>query len=195
MDCYSFDHLLADYLDNSLNPAHRHEAEEHIQQCDSCRQKVDELQVLLETMRHLRPVNASESFETELFEKIREYKTSRARVHTFWNYLGRHSRGISAAAALLLFLTGSLIVWNAYHPSLDQPLPALNSSPVLSTMGNSQRKVNSGQTQKANLSGMQVSQPSMARKDSMDQKSDFLNPDLPEPRNFRDQIKLVHDRR
>jgi hypothetical protein len=196
MDCYSFDNLITDFLDNNLKLARRREAEEHIQKCEECRNKVTEIRVLMETMRRLQPVKASESFETDLFKKIREHQNSPDLVHSFWHYISSHGRSFSAAAVLFIVLTGSLMVWRGYNPSLDHSLPVINSSPVLSTMANpSPKKIPVSTNKGTNLTGMKNPRQFMTQKDSMDQKSKFQNPDTILPRDFRNQIKLVNERR
>jgi|GEM_PF-1599151 len=192
MDCYSFSNILSDYLENNLKLHQRQEAEEHLQGCSACRNKAEEMNNLLKAMHRMHPVKASDSFEAVLLKRIQDQNASVNKIRYFWGYMSDHGRALSAAAVVLLVLTGSMIVWRGYNPRLDQPLPMANKSPVLSTMGSS-----SSRTLPPSATVPGYSQPvssSIAKKDTVN-KQNAKESETPQNRDFRGQIKLVNDPR
>ncbi|HDT12134.1 MAG TPA: hypothetical protein ENO01_00600 [Candidatus Marinimicrobia bacterium] len=192
MDCYSISNILSDYLENNLKLHQRHEAEEHLHNCPACRQKAEEMDKLLQAMHRMPVIKASDSFDAVLMKRIHDQNESVHKFRYFWGYMSDHGRTLSAAAVVLLVLTGSMIVWRGYNPRLDQPLPMANTSPVLSTMGSS-----SSRTLPSTSAGSGYNQPvssSIAKKDTIS-KQNTKEPDATQNRDFRGQIKLVNDPR
>ncbi len=192
MDCYSFSNILSDYLENNLKLHHRHEAEEHLQMCPDCRQKAEETDKLLQAMHRMPLVQASDSFEAVLMKRIQYQKESVNKISYFWGYLSDHGRALSAAAVVFLVLTGSMIVWRGYNPRLDQLPPTANTSPVLSTMGNSTSRPIPSPV--ANKNDNQSASSSIAKKDTISRQNSKES-DSPQNRDFRGQIKLVNEPR
>lgn len=123
MDCYSFTNLLTDYLDNQLKLPLRREAEAHLRECPACRQKVEEMSGLVDALHALPEVSASDSFEAVLMEKIRHHKDSLQHPRNLWTLFSNHSRTFSAAAALILVMAGTLVIWRGYNPRLESLPP------------------------------------------------------------------------
>ncbi|RKY49165.1 MAG: hypothetical protein DRP86_05730 [Candidatus Neomarinimicrobiota bacterium] len=191
MDCYSFTNLLTDYLDNQLKLPLRREAEAHLRECPSCRQKVEEMSGLVDALHALPEVSASDSFEAVLMEKIRHHKDSLQHPRNLWTLFSNHSRTFSAAAALILVMAGTLVIWRGYNPRLESLPPLMKSSPVLSSMGSSGTPPLSQQAATP-LKGDVAS--SVTLKDSSDKKHPENNDGL-DPEDFRNRIQLVNDRR
>lgn len=192
MDCYSFTNHLTDYLDNQLKLPQRREADAHLRECPVCREKVEEMSRLLNAMHSLRAVHASDSFEAVLMQKIRNHQDSLQNPRNFWTYLSIHSRTFSAAAALMLVMAGTLIIWRGYNPRLENFPPVMNSAPVLSSVGSS------GSTPKqrppSNLVNPIKKSASMALKDTVNSLQQ-QDKDTFKPEDFRNRIQLVNDRR
>jgi len=191
MDCYSFSNLLTDYLDNQLKLPLRREAEAHLRDCPVCRRKVEEMSGLVDALHSLPKVSASDSFEAVLMEKIRQHQENLQHPRNLWALFSTHSRTFSAAAALILVMAGTLVIWRGYNPRLESLPPVMNSAPVLSSMGSANTTSPMQQRTKP-ATGSTAS--SMALKDSSDTK-DPDNHDGLGPEDFRNRIQLVNDRR
>jgi hypothetical protein len=149
------------------------------------------MSALVDTLHNLPKVSASDSFDAILTDKIRHYQENLQHPRNLWAFFSTHSRTFSAAAALILVMAGTLIIWRGYNPRLESLSPVMNSAPVLSSMG-SANTTPSPQQNTVPSNGYIPS--SMALKDSSDKKN-LDNGDSLGPKDFRNQIQLVNDRR
>lgn len=191
MDCYSFSNLLTDYLDNQLKLPLRREAETHLRECPVCRRKVEEMAGLVDALHALPKVSASDSFEAVLMGKISHYHENLQHPRNLRTLFSTHSRTFSAAAALILVMTGALVIWRGYNPHLESLPSAMNSAPVMSSMGSANTTPS---TQQSAMPSKGHTSSSMALKDSSNNKN-LDNRDGLGPEDFRNQIQLVNDRR
>ncbi|MCF7832007.1 MAG: hypothetical protein K9N05_00325 [Candidatus Marinimicrobia bacterium] len=111
MDCYSFDRIISDYIDANLNVKLRQEANEHIEACPRCREKLADLKSILSKLSSMPTCKTRSDFESRLMDRInqtKEQKESRF-IRMFQDY----SRPISVVAAVMLLVATSIFVYTS----------------------------------------------------------------------------------
>ncbi|MCU0610226.1 MAG: zf-HC2 domain-containing protein [Candidatus Eisenbacteria bacterium] len=66
MHCRNVQARLSEYLDSFLSPRHRQELEDHLRQCDACRQASREMRRLRDILGGLTPVDPPESLASRI---------------------------------------------------------------------------------------------------------------------------------
>src|SRR6056297_3597280 len=113
MDCYGFNNVISDYIDNNLSATERRQADLHLQECDECRDKLECMISMLDDLHHLPKICCCERFEDELMKKIHDYKTKKQRPVVA--AMQQYSRYISLAAAMVLLVAASLFVYSSLN--------------------------------------------------------------------------------
>lgn len=111
MDCYSFEKIISDYIESNLNPRERQEANEHIAECQRCREKLADMINLLSAMKTLPRYRTNSDFESRLMACVERRKQQKE--HPFIHILHNYSRAISVAAAVMLFAATSLFIYTS----------------------------------------------------------------------------------
>lgn len=112
MECYEVESLLADYLDVQLHPDKKMQVEQHLKQCASCRQALEEysrLFALIQKDTGSRPGPVlREKFESMLQDELRIEAATREADRQKVKSASRNIRPFlyQAAAGILLILMG-----------------------------------------------------------------------------------------
>jgi anti-sigma-K factor RskA len=125
MTCQDFEELLGAYVLDALTPEERKEAEKHLEQCSECNQKLQELQSVVNllplTVPDVEPVVDLKARFFSQLERDAAVAGQPLRYPAPANITRRSRRSrksrwgialLTAAAVLLLALSGSLIAWN-----------------------------------------------------------------------------------
>jgi anti-sigma-K factor RskA len=140
MDCQEFQELSGAYVLGALSQEERREAEEHLSQCTSCVQTLQELQKAADYLPFAVPaIEPSASVKTRLFATIQaeagqNAQNTQARPlmkkrdrSSWWSYW--QTRVLATVAAIFLLLFGGMAAWNI---ALQQQLAA-TAPPSLTT--------------------------------------------------------------
>lgn len=111
MNCYGLEQILSDYIDNTLSPTQRIEAEKHLAECKECRDKLECMKDVVNCVRNMPKICACNEFEARLLARIeKEKKQGRRPVMTV---LQDYSRTISLVAAAILLVAASVFVYSS----------------------------------------------------------------------------------
>ena len=163
MDCYSFDRIMSDYIDANLNVKLRQEADEHINACPRCKEKLADMKSILSELNSLPCYETRSDFESKLMNRIaqsKEQKESRF-IRMFQDY----SRPISVVAAVMLLVATSIFVYTSVvipnspdsipsaeirsmEPNKSINIPAAATANVHSTMASTNTEANLSDTNK-----------------------------------------------
>ena len=174
MNCYRFEEILSDYLENNLTLQVRSEAEHHLLDCSSCRIKVLDMKELMQSLNNMEFVKSTEAFVSRLEERIIQLP-ARKNSRIFFDLYSKYAKGASIAAALFLILTGFYISYNAYFPNLSPSMiPRAELEP---------RTFEPAPQPNANQ------KPLMVNQSNRGDTTRNIRPD------FRDKIKLVNEKK
>jgi anti-sigma factor RsiW len=100
--CDALEGKLIEYLDGRARPAERHDVEEHLAVCASCRARAEEFRALWSTLDELPPVSPSPGFDASLRARIAAEPTPRR----FWDWMPspRLAFAVTALVAMSVWL-------------------------------------------------------------------------------------------
>lgn len=125
-DCYKFEKRLSDFLEGSLNTKEQELFEKHLQVCDHCREKSEQVQLLRNTLSALPRHKASPSFDAVLRANIRrELKTGYSAFH-FPKINFAWQLPAFAAAAILFIAVGIFIDQTFIRIHQQSPIASAN---------------------------------------------------------------------
>jgi anti-sigma-K factor RskA len=135
MDCQEFQELSGAYALGATSQEERREAEEHLSQCATCLEVLQELQKAVDYLPFaVPPIEPSASVKTRLFATIQAEAGQHARNAQmrplmqrqtrpgWWSYW--QTRVLATVAAIFLLLCGGMAMWNMV---LQQQLAAVPS--------------------------------------------------------------------
>ncbi len=121
-DCDHYIHLFSDELDETIDPQKRIALHSHLRACSACREKLDSLRGVKNSLASLPRVKTSDSFDIVLRAKIRQeqrYQRSSSRAFSFFEF-GWKTPAYAVVAILLMFI-GAQFQRFATMPSNPQP--------------------------------------------------------------------------
>jgi len=154
---------MSDYIDANLNVKLRQEADEHINACPRCKEKLADMKSILSELNSLPCYETRSDFESKLMNRIaqsKEQKESRF-IRMFQDY----SRPISVVAAVMLLVATSIFVYTSVvipnspdsipsaeirsmEPNKSINIPAAATANVHSTMASTSTEANLPDTNK-----------------------------------------------
>ncbi len=138
--CEHYEELCSRYLELELSAAERKDFEEHLNSCPSCREKLEDIRLIRQRLKKLKPITTTPDFETVLRAQIQMSKhMGRFGRSPYWPlpaYLRWPALGLAAAllvfAVTFLFQRGSDFQWfRGLSPATETF--ATPSSPSIST--------------------------------------------------------------
>lgn len=111
MNCYDLEQILSDYIDNTLSPTQRIEAEKHLAECKECQNKLECMKDVVNCVRNMPKICACNEFEARLLERIEKEKKKKQRP--VMTILQDYSRAISLSAAAILLVAASVFVYSS----------------------------------------------------------------------------------
>lgn len=105
-DCDHYIHLFSDELDETIDPQKRTALQSHLRACSACREKLDSLRGVKNSLASLPRVKTSDSFDIVLRAKIRQeqrYQRSSSRSFSFFEF-GWKTPAYAVVALLLMFV-------------------------------------------------------------------------------------------
>ena len=174
MNCYRFNEIISDYLENNLSVTERKDADNHLIVCETCRVLLQDMQEMLVTAKNLNSLTVHDDFDNRLFDRIEKInnKNENKKAPLFIRY----AKPLSAVAALFFVISAAYISYDAYYPNLNPLQPTNHAKTTLSEPMPDpvlQQKVK-------NL----ASQPLKADSSQLDNSS-----------SFDDNIRLVNDKK
>jgi len=173
MNCYRFQQILSDYIEEILSHGERRKADVHLNECPPCRELLEDNRQLISSVKHIPLKRCRSDFNARLQARIAVEKNRPAPVlRTVWR---SWTRGISAAAAVVLFMSAGWISYTAYNPrsAVKLPVPQAEQAPA----GSFQSPVQSPGVQ-----------PMMVRQNTVMDSAESSS------QNFENRIQLVNDR-
>jgi len=102
-ECKRANRSFSKYFDKVLPPGKAAWLEEHLRSCPDCRRAYEQYRSLFENLRRLPEVEASASFETRLFARIRGEERKGA-TSRWWHDLSRIPLPVPIGAAALILM-------------------------------------------------------------------------------------------
>ncbi|AOY76708.1 DUF4349 domain-containing protein [Clostridium formicaceticum] len=125
MDCKNIDNYISSYIDGCLTEREEDDFEKHINQCETCKAKYENLKMILDCVHEIEEVPLPKNFSAELGEKLREEAATsevdinskvdlkKKRLSKKWKFIG----GI--AAGLLIMMMSVTMLNNFSNKSAD----------------------------------------------------------------------------
>jgi len=123
MHCKRAKEQISLFIDRRLDPERQSKLNEHLEGCSDCSRYLDDLRSGLAMLREEAMERTSESFEWNLRRKIQRAMAQRESL-SFENRNGRGDLwrfGLSAAAALLVVVTGGALWYQSHISSGGRP--------------------------------------------------------------------------
>ena len=73
MNCYDFELNISVYIDGELKQVVREDFNQHRDICNNCKEKLEDISILMENLPNLVQVTTSNHFDNNLREKIHEF--------------------------------------------------------------------------------------------------------------------------
>ncbi|MCC5911762.1 MAG: DUF4349 domain-containing protein [Clostridiaceae bacterium] len=116
MNCKDFENTISLYIDDVLDEKEKQSFEEHLHQCEACREEYSNFQILIDTIGEIQEVELPEDFQEQLGQKLRKEKANKSKATSKWKIIG----GVAAA----LFIT---VVSATMLPNLSSDKSTLES--------------------------------------------------------------------
>lgn len=107
MNCTQVYNMQHDFLDGNLSPMQQEGVQQHLNECDACRQQVVQLKTLLQTLRDVPAPAPRPGFEQRIFSVIAEDTKPAEAKHSHWFAAGFGSALAAGLALWLVFTPGS----------------------------------------------------------------------------------------
>ncbi len=106
MDCKQVINLISMYVDCELDESQKAKFEEHVNQCPSCKEELNDILKVLEILHSIPEVDLPASFKDELHEKLIQVKENEFSTGKLSFIKSRYIRALStvAAGALIIFV-------------------------------------------------------------------------------------------
>lgn len=148
MTCTQYREWIEDLVDGTIVPIRRAELERHLASCDACRALAADLQIIHDTAASLEPLEPPAGVWLQIAGRLRQQGHVSPPPQPAAKRGMRHPALVAIAAALLLFVGGSIVMlWTVYRGQNEQraqtatvaaPAPAPATQPA----GNAQADVN-----------------------------------------------------
>ncbi len=182
MNCYSFETLISNYLDNSISHSMKIEAEKHLDQCPNCQVKLNDMKQILHSLHSLPKLKTSANFNEKLMEKIEHHKSKKKFI--FKQFMYKYSQPLSTAVAVIILLFGVYYIYNSIFPNMPN------------------QKISTSEIQKNMLNPTQLSQPTKKKINNLQKKPQYVNiqnddsdsskMNKDHKSNFKNKIKMVN---
>ncbi len=106
MNCRGVSRRLSAYIDNDLSPGIRQSADEHLQSCRSCKQKLAELKAIVMAAHTMPSLKVSGGFKERVLAVVHDGGKSSLRLRAVPLRLALAGAGFVTVAALVFFLAG-----------------------------------------------------------------------------------------
>lgn len=104
MDCKQIIDLISMYVDSELDERQKAEFEEHVSQCSSCKEELNDILKVLEVLHSIPEVDLPDNFKDELHEKLIKVKENEFSTGKLFFIKNRYIRAISTVAAGVLII-------------------------------------------------------------------------------------------
>ncbi|TFB12222.1 zf-HC2 domain-containing protein [Candidatus Marinimicrobia bacterium MT.SAG.3] len=130
MDCNGYRENLTNYIDNELTTQKNKSMLEHEAICSDCSELKSEIKNILGSVKRMTKVNASEDFETRLYEKLNSHAENSLR-DKIMELFESSPVGIKALAAgfavLMILVSGGYFMYDGISIGNEDGMPALSS--------------------------------------------------------------------
>ena len=120
MKCTDIQNILDDYIDETVSSDERSAVTSHLQQCASCRGELEQRRVIHSALGSLPVVEASTSFEANVFSAVRR-RYGEGRRHAANNFVAGFAS--AAVAGLALWFASTLFTTGIDEYTRDQQAP------------------------------------------------------------------------
>lgn len=103
----NFDRIIEAYIDNEATPAESKQLHEHLNHCESCKQRVQELNKVIAFVQSSSHIAAPDDFTASVMKKLPQKKQM-----SKWKQWTRKHPLLIAAAVFFLLMATSLSMWN-----------------------------------------------------------------------------------
>ena len=116
MNCYNFEKIISDYLDNTISYSIKIEADEHLNNCPNCRVKLENMKNILNSLHNLPELKTSANFNEKLLKKIEQQKSKKQFI--FKQFVYKYSQPLSTAVAVFILFFGVYYIYNSIFPNM-----------------------------------------------------------------------------
>jgi len=180
MNCYRFETLISDYLDNNISHSMKSEVEKHLGKCPNCRAKLEDMKQILHSLHRLPKLQTSANFNEKLMEEIEHRKSKEKFI--FKQFVYKYSQPLSTAAAVIILLFGVYYIYNSIFPNMPN------------------QKISTSEIQNNILNPTQLSQPANNSINNLQKKPQYVKAENDDSsktnkdqrNNFENKIKMVN---
>lgn len=108
MKCIDFEIYMSEYYDDMMNESQRQEFEGHMNSCEDCRVKYENMKNILEEVNEIPEIELPEGFHEELMDKLKkEDKKGSKVINIDFKRFSKNKKGMLIAASLMLLFASS----------------------------------------------------------------------------------------